>query len=131
MRYLFFLCVLLGLNTAQAQENQVSEQFAIHLSLNERYRDTLNWDTRILQAVEAQQQLILKLESEGKLVLAGSIDLPPRAPEYFELLVLRPMTQADARIILQQLPVVRAGMVRARLYPFKLNTTLPAALKED
>lgn len=123
MRLLLICLVLISAKVTFAQENQSPKQFVIQLTLNERYRDTLNWDGRILQAVEAYEVLLKKLEKDGKIILAGSIDLPPRAPEQFELLVLQPMTMDEARGILQQLPVVRSGMMRARLFPFTIKST--------
>lgn len=130
MRLLLILLALLSFTPAFAQEVESRNQYAIQLTLNERYRDTLNWDSRIIQAVEAYELLLKKWEAEGKLVLAGSIALPPRAPEQFELLVLQPMSMEEARGILQQLPVVRSGMMRARLFPFTLKTALPLSAKD-
>ncbi len=126
MRLLLIICALLAFHPVFAQENDGIKQFAIHLSLNERYRDTLNWDERIQQAVMTHEQLLKKMEKDGKIILAGTVDLPPRAPERFEIIVLQPMTIDDAKGILQQLPVVTSGMMRARLFPFDLKTVLPA-----
>lgn len=130
MRLLLILLALLSFTPAFAQEVESRNQYAIQLTLNERYRDTLNWDSRIIQAVEAYELLLKKWEAEGKLVLAGSIALPPRAPEQFELIVLQPMSMEEARGILQQLPVVRSGMMRARLFPFTLKAALPLSAKD-
>lgn len=124
MRLLCLFVALLAFQPAFAQENEIAKQFAIQLTLNDRYRDTLNWDERIQQAVNSYELLLKKLEAEGKIILAGSVDLPPRAPERYEIIVLRPMTMEAARGILQQLPVVTSGMMRARLYPFELKTKL-------
>lgn len=124
MRLLCLFVALLAFQPAFAQENEIAKQFAIQLTLNDRYRDTLNWDERIQQAVNSYELLLKKLETEGKIILAGSVDLPPRAPERYEIIVLRPMTMEAARGILQQLPVVTSGMMRARLYPFELKTKL-------
>jgi len=128
MRLFFLFVSLLVFRPAFAQENETIKQFAIQLSLNDRYRDTLNWDERIQQAVISYEQLLKKLETEGKIILAGSVDLPPRAPERYDIIILQPMTMAEARGILQQLPVVTSGMMRARLYPFELKTKLPATV---
>lgn len=122
MRFLLVFFALLAFRPALAQENENLRQFAIQLTLNERYRDTLNWDDRILQAKTNYELLLLKLEKDGQILLAGSIDLPPRAPERYEIIVLKPMTMDAAKGILQQLPVVNSGMMRARLYPFALKT---------
>ena len=124
MRLLCLFVALLAFQPVFAQENEIAKQFAIQLTLNDRYRDTLNWDERIQQAVNSYELLLKKLETEGKIILAGSVDLPPRAPERYEIIVLRPMTMEAARSILQQLPVVTSGMMRARLYPFELKTKL-------
>jgi|GEM_PF-6471405 len=125
MRLLLLVLAFLAFKPAFSQEKEALKQFAIHLTLTERYLDTLNWDNRINQLMLDYNLLLKKLEAEGKIILAGGVALPPRAPERYDIIVLRPMTINDARDLLRQLPVVSSGMMRARLYPFELKTSLP------
>lgn len=77
-------------------------------------------DTTEIAELQKQQDLYLnKLAQEGSAILAGSMG---DTSEISEMIIFRTPNHAKADSLVQENPMVRAGVLRAEVHPWWVNT---------
>lgn len=112
-----FLCV--PLVSRQAAKGDGKKQFAYVLRLIPRLREEKNWTEADNAAVGRHFRRLQRLHREGKLVLAGKT-LDDADEGQFGVVVLEAGSEEEARGIMDEDDAVRAGVMTARPFPFRV-----------
>ncbi|HEY9286199.1 MAG TPA: YciI family protein [Pyrinomonadaceae bacterium] len=115
---LFFLCAPLVSRHA-LKGGAEKRQFAYVLRLTPRLRDGKNWTDQDNAAVGRHFRRLQQLHSEGKVVLAGKTADDADAGQ-FGVVILEVASEDEARKIMEEDDAVRAGVMTARLFPFRV-----------
>jgi uncharacterized protein len=114
---LFFLCA--PLVSRQIEKKGERKQFAYVLRLAPRLRDEKNWTERDTAAVGRHFRRLQQLHREGKVILAGKT-LDDADESQFGLVIFEADSEEEARRIMEEDDAVRAGIMTARLFPFRV-----------
>ena len=114
---LFFLCAPLVSQNALKADGK--KQFAYVLRLIPRLRDAKNWTEADNAAVGRHFRRLQQLHSEGKVVLAGKTQ-DDADESQFGVVILEVNSEDEARKIMEDDDAVRAGVMTARLFPFRV-----------
>ena len=114
---LFFLCAPLVSQSALKRDER--KQFAYVLRLVPRLREEKNWTEADNAAVGRHFRRLQQLHKEGKVVLAGKT-LDDADEGQFGVVILEVSSEQEARRIMEEDDAVRAGIMTARLFPFRV-----------
>ena len=114
---LFFLCAPLVSQSAQKKDGK--KQFAYVLRLVPRLRDERNWTEADNAAVGRHFRRLQQLHREGKVLLAGKTQ-DDADESQFGLVILEVSSEDEARRIMEDDDAVRASVMTARLFPFRV-----------
>ena len=114
---LFFLCAPLVSQSALKRDGK--KQFAYVLRLAPRLRDEKNWTEADNAAVGRHFRRLQQLHREGKVLLAGKT-LDDADESQFGVVVLEVGSEDEARKLMEEDGAVRAGVMTARLFPFRV-----------
>ena len=122
MRSLLTICLALTCSFAYAQKvtQTPGPEYAIILHLMPQYQADSVWTDDDKAAVGMHFAALQKLQREGKLVFAGRTTNAASTG----FIILKNMTEAEARAVLAEDPAVRRGIMSAEFQPFQ------TALKE-
>lgn len=110
--------VLLALGSAGSAYAQEKEQYAIVLKPVPRLLEAANWTEEDNQAVASHFQRLKAFTETGKVILAGRT-LNEDATQ-FGLIIVEVGSEAEAREIMDQDPAVKAGVMTAELFPYRV-----------
>lgn len=114
---LFFLCA--PLVSQSALKGDGKKQFAYVLRLTPRLRDERNWTEADNAAVGRHFRRLQQLHREGKVLLAGKT-LDDADEGQFGVVVLEVNSEDEARRIMEADDAVRAGVMTAQFFPFRV-----------
>ena len=114
---LFFLCA--PLVSQKLLKGDGEKQFAYVLRLAPRLRDERNWTEADNAAVGRHFRRLQQLHCEGKVLLAGKT-LDDADEGQFGVVVLEVGSEEEARKIMEEDDAVRAQIMSARLFPFRV-----------
>lgn len=114
---LFFLCAPLVSQSVLKRDER--KQFAYVLRLVPRLRDEKNWTEADNAAVGRHFRRLQQLHKEGKVVLAGKTSDDADEGQ-FGVVILEVSSEEEARRIMGEDDAVRAGIMTARLFPFRV-----------
>lgn len=112
------LGTLLTLSFAGSAYADEKEQYAIVLKPVPRLLDAANWTEEDNQAVASHFQRLKAFTETGKVILAGRT-LNEDASQ-FGLIIVEVGSEAEAREIMDQDPAVKAGVMTAELFPYRV-----------
>lgn len=112
-----FLCIPLVSQAVLKREER--KQFAYVLRLVPRLRDERNWTEADNAAVGRHFRRLQQLHREGKVVLAGKTQ-DDADESQFGIVVLEVGSEEEARKIMSEDDAVRASVMTARLFPFRV-----------
>jgi uncharacterized protein YciI len=110
------LTILLGL--AQSARAEGKEQYAILLKLTPRLLDGGEWTKADNEAVEAHFMRLKALTEQGKVILAGRTLTEDASG--FGIIILEVAGEAEAREVMVGDPAVKAGVMTAQLFPYRV-----------
>ena len=114
---LFFLCAPLVSQNALRRDGK--KQFAYVLRLIPRLRDEKSWTEADNAAVGRHFRRLQRLHKEGKVLLAGKT-LDDADEGQFGVVILEASSEEEARRIMEEDDAVRAGVMTARFFPFRV-----------
>ena len=112
-----FLCA--PLVSQQALKRDGKKQFAYVLRPVPRLRDERNWTEADNAAVGRHFRRLQQLHKQGQVVMAGRT-LNEGDESQFGVVVLEVSSEGEARKIMEEDDAVRAGVMTARLFPFRV-----------
>ena len=108
-----------GVAQSGISQTKEKQQFAYILRLVPRLVDTKNWTEEDNKIVERHLQQLQQLRKDGKLILAGrTLVSDPTG-----IVILQVDTLEEARQIMQNDEAVKAKIMTAQVYPFKVSLT--------
>jgi len=116
---LVFFCLCAPLVSQKLLKRDGRKQFAYVLRLIPRLRGEQNWTEQDNAAVGRHFRRLQQLHKEGKLVLAGKT-LDDVDESQFGVVILEVSSVEEARKIMEEDDAVRAGVMTARLFPFRV-----------
>jgi uncharacterized protein len=119
--------LLIAARPARAQEGK-PQQYIIMLKLTPRLLDDAAWTEDDNKAVSAHFVRLKGMTEAGKVILAGRT-LNDDASQ-FGLVIVETETEAEARAIMEGDPAVKAGVMTATLYPYKVALMRATPQKE-
>ena len=112
-----FLCAPLVSQSALKRDGR--KQFAYVLRLVPRLRDEKNWTEADNAAVGRHFRRLQRLHKEGKVILAGKT-LDDADESQFGVVILEVDSEEEARKIMEEDDAVRAKIMTARFFPFRV-----------
>lgn len=92
--------------------------YAYQLTLNPQYQDFSSWNQIVNDTLQAHANYLRQGLSEGKVVFVGRTDAGPK--ENFGLAIFKAAGAVEAEVFMKGDPVVQAGIMSAKVFPFKL-----------
>lgn len=110
----FVLCSVPVFAQAQKESKKPLPEWAIVLNLAPQYQDDTAWKEEDNKAVGEHFVALQKLQKEGKLVIAGRTTNKAS----LGIIVLKGMTEAEARTVMNNDKAIQRGIMKAELLPF-------------
>lgn len=102
-----------------AQDSTKSAYLGI-LSLQPFYQQDSNWTDAEGAIIGAHFARLQQLAKEGKIELAGRVNLPSNDPNMFGIVLILPTTLAEAEKIMLEDPAVTGKIMSAKILPFNI-----------
>lgn len=94
------------------------EQFIYKLKLIPKLLDEANWTEKDNQMVMEHFQALQALLKENKLIMAGrTMNMDETT---FGIVILQVENEEEARVIMENDPTVKGGIMTAELYPYRV-----------
>jgi uncharacterized protein len=114
---LTIICLLFALQMA-AQEKTKTPQWLGILTLADKYKDAKNW-TKTDEGITGEHfQRLLKLKSEGVIILAGRTQLELNDPGMMGLVIFYAKDEKEAMQLMQDDPAVKNKIMLAKVVPY-------------
>ncbi len=94
------------------------EQFIYVLKLIPRLLNDDNWTKAEEEIVGRHFRALQSLQKDGRLILAGRT--LNSDPDSFGIVILQVETEDEARMLMENDPAVREGIMTAKLYPYSV-----------
>lgn len=120
MKRLIFIALLFFSIQAMAQDSTktIPGQWLGVLSLTEKFTKESNWTPADQAVVGEHFKRLVKMKEEGKVILAGRMDLPLDDPDMKGLVIFYAKDEAEAGQLMQDDPAVKAKIMQAKVYPY-------------
>ncbi|MBP9880962.1 MAG: hypothetical protein WBP31_01645 [Chitinophagales bacterium] len=102
-----------------AQDSTKSAYLGI-LTLAPFYQQDSNWTDADGAIIGAHFVRLQQLAKEGKIELAGRVNLPSNDPNMFGIVLILPTTLAEAEKIMLEDPAVTGKIMSAKILPFNI-----------
>lgn len=118
-KIILLLALFAGIHSfAQDSTSIKPRQWLGVLSLTEKYTKEANWTPADQAAVGEHFKRLVKMKDEGKVILAGRMDLPLDDPDMKGLVIFYAKDEAEASQFMQDDPAVKAKVMQAKVYPY-------------
>ncbi len=118
-KVILLLALFAGIHSfAQDSTNIKPRQWLGVLSLTEKYTKEANWTPADQAVVGEHFKRLVKMKDEGKVILAGRMDLPLDDPDMKGLVIFYANNEAEARQFMQDDPAVKGKIMQAKVYPY-------------
>lgn len=120
MKKIFVLLLLFTALQSYAQDSTKTKpkEWLGVLTLTEKFTDEKNWTAADQQVVGQHFQRLVKMKTEGIVVLAGRMELAMNDPEMKGLVVFYAGNEKEAQQFMQSDPAVKAGIMQAKVFPY-------------
>lgn len=116
---LTIICLLFALQIA-AQDKTKTPQWLGILTLADKYKDAKNW-TKTDETITGEHfQRLLKLKSEGVIILAGRTQLELNDPGMMGLVIFYAKDEKEAVQFMQDDPAVKNKIMLAKVVPYSV-----------
>lgn len=118
-KLLTLICLLFALQIA-AQDKTKTPQWLGILTLADKYKDAKNW-TKADEGITGEHfQRLLKLKSEGVIILAGRTQLELSDPGMMGLVIFYAKDEKEAQQFMQDDPAVKNKIMLAKVVPYSV-----------
>ena len=114
---LFFLLIISD-NLFSQEDSTKNKTYIYVLKLTSGYFDDNNWKEKDMETIQVHFKHLQDMLSEGKLVMAGRTDV--ENSKTLGIVVFEADSFGDAVKIANDDPAVKAGIMSAEVFPFRL-----------
>lgn len=114
---LVLLCLLFALQST-AQEKTKTPQWLGILTLTEKYKDEKNWGKADETIVGEHFQRLIKLKTDGVVILAGRTQLETSDPGMMGLVIFYAKDEKEAQQLMLDDPAVKNKIMLAKVVPY-------------
>lgn len=114
---LTILCFFFAIQLC-AQEKTKTPQWLGILTLTEKYKDEKNWSKADETIVGEHFQRLVKLKTDGVVILAGRTQLETSDPGMMGLVIFYAKDEKEAQQLMQDDPAVKNKIMLAKVVPY-------------
>lgn len=90
------------------------------LTLTEKYKIAANWDAEAEKIGMEHYKRLLKMKTEGIVVLAGRMQIPINDPNMMGLVIFYAKDEQEAKDFMMSDPAVKSNIMLAKVYPYSI-----------